>query len=89
MTNLKISPPSLHCPALVALPEATPGACVGPDDERGREILVRVEWAQTGIGAAGTPQLHRLRDDIDRIDAGFDLFCDRHRLSRRVNTDVE
>ena len=70
ITNLKISPPSLHSP------KAAPRAGLRPDDE-GRRVLVLVEGAEARIVAPALAQLDPAgRDQVDDIDAGFDLvYC--------------
>src|ERR1041385_8201909 len=63
---------------LIALTEATPGAGIRPDHERGR-VLVFVEGAKACIVPAGMAQLDAcLRGKIHDIYFGFNLINDRH-----------
>jgi hypothetical protein len=64
--------------ALVALAEAAPVAALGPHRKGGRVVLMRMEGAQPGEGAARLPQLDGLGDQFDQIEPALDVVNDAH-----------
>ena len=61
--------------ALVALPEAAPGAGILEDD-KSRGARVGMEGAKSRVVLPRAAQLHRLGDQVYDIDAGLDLIDD-------------
>ena len=64
-------------PALVARAKAAPRPRVRKNGER-RGARIGVKGAEPAVVLAGLAQLHRLRHQLDDIDAGLDLFNSRH-----------